>query len=294
MELFYETKSNLSFEQLRVLRLGGVRSIQPGIESFSNKVLRLMRKGSTGLQNIQLLRWSEELGISVSWNILYGFPGEPPFEYARMAELIPLLVHLQPPAFCEPVRMDRFSPMFMGREEFRVGSFRPMPAYNYIFPLERPELERLAYFFEFDYSDGRKPSDYVKELTSEVEDWAILHHRESPQLNLFQAGPVCLINDTRPCALAATHVLSGLAARVYLLCDVAQTAANVAHKLSNVASEQEVCAHLKSLLVAKLMVEMEGHYQSLAVMRNRESSIATWDCSLKERSQASSKLVNLV
>lgn len=294
VELFYETKSNLSFEQLRVLRLGGVRSIQPGIESFSDQVLRLMRKGCTGLQNIQLLRWSEELGISVSWNILYGFPGEPPFEYARMAELIPLLTHLEPPAFCEPVRMDRFSPIFARREEFRVGPFRPMPAYNYIFPLKGPELERLAYFFEFDYSDAQTPSDYVKELISEVEDWAILRHQHRPQLNLFQAGPVCLINDTRPCAVAATHVLSGLAAKVCLLCDVSQTAASLAHKLSNVASEQEVCAHLKSLLIAKLMVEMEGHYLSLAVMRNRESSIATPSCSLEELPQATSDLVNLV
>jgi ribosomal peptide maturation radical SAM protein 1 len=294
VELFYETKSNLSFEQLRVLRLGGVRSIQPGIESFSNKVLRLMRKGCTGLQNIQLLRWCEELGISVSWNILYGFPGEPSFEYVGMAGLIPLLTHLQPPAFCEPVRMDRFSPMFTRREEFRLGRPRPMPAYNYVFPLEDPELERLAYFFEFDYSDGRQPRDYVKDLTREVEDWAILRRLHRPQLDLFQGGPVCLINDTRPCAVVRTHVLSGVAARIYLLCDASQTAANLVRKLNGVVSEHEVCAHLNSFLAAKLMVEMEGHYLTLAVMRTRASSIATWDRPLGELSQANPDLVNLV
>src|ERR1700747_1625319 len=112
LEFFLETKSNLRFEQLRTLRRGGVRAIQPGIESFSNQVLQLMRKGCTGLQNIQLLRWCEELGITVFWNLLYGFPGESPVEYARMAELIPLLAHLQKPGYCGRIHVDRFSPLF--------------------------------------------------------------------------------------------------------------------------------------------------------------------------------------
>ena len=69
-----------------LLARAGVRSIQPGIESFSDSVLRLMRKGVTGLQNVQLLKWCRELGLRPYWNLLWGFPGEDPQEYARMAE----------------------------------------------------------------------------------------------------------------------------------------------------------------------------------------------------------------
>jgi ribosomal peptide maturation radical SAM protein 1 len=96
-QLFYEVKANLRKEQLRALRDAGVRHIQPGIESFSDPVLKLMRKGTTGLQNIQLLKWCRELGIEVGWNLIWGLPGEPPEEYARLAELVPLLAHLPPP-----------------------------------------------------------------------------------------------------------------------------------------------------------------------------------------------------
>jgi ribosomal peptide maturation radical SAM protein 1 len=59
VELFYETKANLKKDQVRQLRDAGVTSIQPGIESFSDNVLTLMRKGVTALQNIQLLKWVE-------------------------------------------------------------------------------------------------------------------------------------------------------------------------------------------------------------------------------------------
>jgi ribosomal peptide maturation radical SAM protein 1 len=80
-KLFVETRANLRFDHLATLKGGGVSALQVGIESLSNEVLRRMRKGSTGLQNIQFLRCCEELGIRPLWNLLFGFPGESPSEY---------------------------------------------------------------------------------------------------------------------------------------------------------------------------------------------------------------------
>src|SRR5207248_1132921 len=73
---FYELKANLTREQLRTLRDGGVREIQPGIESLSTPVLKHMRKGITAIQNVNTLRWARYYGIQVNWAILWGFPGE--------------------------------------------------------------------------------------------------------------------------------------------------------------------------------------------------------------------------
>ena len=50
VKLFYETKANLKRDQIRVLRDAGVLEIQPGIESLSDGVLKLMRKGVSALQ----------------------------------------------------------------------------------------------------------------------------------------------------------------------------------------------------------------------------------------------------
>ncbi|MBN1139640.1 MAG: RiPP maturation radical SAM C-methyltransferase, partial [Anaerolineae bacterium] len=57
LHLFYETRASLTKEQVRLLKAAGVDGIQPGIESLSTPTLRLMRKGTTALQNIQLLKW---------------------------------------------------------------------------------------------------------------------------------------------------------------------------------------------------------------------------------------------
>ena len=48
LELFYEVKANLRHDQLASSTRGGIRQIQPGIESFCNRVLKLMDKGVSG------------------------------------------------------------------------------------------------------------------------------------------------------------------------------------------------------------------------------------------------------
>jgi len=73
--LFYEIKANLKRDQVRLLADAGARWVQPGIESLDDNALRLIGKGNSALMNLQLLKWSREFGVDVSWNILCGLPG---------------------------------------------------------------------------------------------------------------------------------------------------------------------------------------------------------------------------
>ena len=153
--LFYETKANLTKEQVKLLRDAGVLAIQPGVESLSTHVLQLMRKGVTALQNIQLLKWCRQYGVSVAWNLLYGFPGETAADYAAIGDAIESLWHLPPPYAMGAVRMDRFSPYFNQAAAFGLVNVRPMDMYRLLYPLPQDRLRNLAYFFEFDHPDGR-------------------------------------------------------------------------------------------------------------------------------------------
>jgi ribosomal peptide maturation radical SAM protein 1 len=272
VELFYETKANLKWHQLRTLYAGGVRAIQPGVESLSTEVLRRMRKGCTALQNLQLLRWCEELGIGAAWNILFGFPGEPASEYERMAQLLPLLAHLPPPASCCPFRLDRFSPYFNDSKAFGLVRVRPNFAYYYVFPFGRRDLERLAYYFEFDYADGRDPTAYTGGLQREVRRWwaaAAVSPAGRPRLDCLQADDLVLVADTRPCAVQPRHRLQGLEAAVHQQCDTAQTLASLRRGLGGDPPEWEVRRALDKLRAARLIAEADGQYLSLAVLRNR-------------------------
>jgi ribosomal peptide maturation radical SAM protein 1 len=271
MQFFYEVKANLRFEQLVKLHRGGMRQIQPGIESFSDQVLRLMDKGVTGFQNIQLLRWCEELGIDCVWNLIAGFPGEEESEYARMAQLVPLLTHLTPPGACTPVRLDRFSPFHFRAESFGFEKMRPARAYFFVFPLGRKELNRLAYFFDFDYGDGRNPNLYLEPVAREVQRWCETRfNRERPsRLDAHFEGPEIRIADTRDVARQPSYRLTGLRARLLALCDVSTTIPALLRRTELAAQEWEVRSALESLVADGLVVRESGHYLALAVFRNR-------------------------
>lgn len=272
LEFFYEVKANLNRSQVHALRAGGVRTIQPGIESFSNKVLQLMDKGCTGLQNIQLLRWCEEEGIDVAWNLLAGFPDESPVEYERQAEWLPQLMHLQPPTSCSPIRLDRFSPLYTRAESFGLKRVRPTSAYFYAFPLGTRELARLASFFDFDYGDDRVPANYLGAARRAVDKWITLHGTDIPGRPRFDAvlrDDGVDLTDTRPCATQPARRLAGAEAQLYVTCDQAQSLASLQQRCGALVPPAEMQAMLDGWVADRIAIEMDGRYLSLAVLRNR-------------------------
>ena len=60
-----------------------------------------------------------------------------------------------------------------------------------------------------------------------------------------------------------------LDARIYLGCDTAQGPRSIARQRGDSFPEREIRARIEVLRDARLMVEMEGHYLSVAVWRNR-------------------------
>jgi ribosomal peptide maturation radical SAM protein 1 len=197
---FYETKSNLTRDQLEHLARGGVTWFQPGIESLDDEILEEMQKGVTALQNICLLRNSAELGMRPVWAILCGFPGERPEQYEHMASITPLLEHLEPPNGCQPIRLDRFSPYFERSAELGFSDVRPVPAYAGVYALEPEVISRLAYFFEGTRSSGAS-QDYAEPLTQAVARWTERFYRnaEPPVLSSVNFGIGLLLEDTRSC-----------------------------------------------------------------------------------------------
>ncbi|HEX5715332.1 MAG TPA: RiPP maturation radical SAM C-methyltransferase, partial [Thermoanaerobaculia bacterium] len=221
LNLFYEVKSNLKKEEVRQLRAAGVSAIQPGIESLSDEVLRIMRKGVKALQNLQLLKWCRELGVWPYWNMLWGFPGEPPEEYERMAELLPLLYHLPPPLGMSPIFLERFSPNFFASDELGFADVRPLPAYGHVYPIAQEDLADLAYQFRYRHRDSRDISSYTRSLARRIVEWREVY--AECELRAVDRGDHLLLCDTRPSAARRLTVVEGLAREVYLACDGAAT-----------------------------------------------------------------------
>ena len=264
MDLFYEVKSNITRAQVQSLKAAGVSRIQPGIESLSDQVLEIMRKGVSALQNIQLLKWCMEFGIRVDWNILCGFPGEDPDEYEQMAALVPLICHLQPPARCSEIRLDRFSPNFEQAQEIGFSNVRPCEAYFDVHPgLPREAVTDLAYFFEADSSVTKTLPDYTRSLLAAVDGWRASH--TSSRLVFIDVDRRVVVFDSRTLRPGPEVViLDPTEAQVLMACDTVGSIPSMLRSMPG-STAGEVEAAVERLCGRGYLVGRGGRYLALPV-----------------------------
>ncbi|MFG2064599.1 RiPP maturation radical SAM C-methyltransferase [Micromonospora sp. NPDC048871] len=193
LRIHYEIKSNLSYRQLRLLAEAGLVQVQPGVESLSTRVLKLMDKGVTGCQNVRHLRDAQSAGIWVSWNYLYGFPGEHENDYHQVIDQLPALHHLVPPEAVTRLAIERFSPYF---DQPDLGFSEPRPAGHYarVYDLPEAELHDLAYLFDAAPAGIAEPT--VERLHQAVAQWRAAH--DSGRFTHCDLGHKIVLVSRRP------------------------------------------------------------------------------------------------
>ena len=263
--LFYEVKPNLRREQVELLARAGLRWMQPGIESMHGEMLALLRKGNSALMNVQLLQWAHEEGVRISWNSLFGAPGEKEEWFHEMASWLPAISHLQPPAGSCPIHFDRFSPYEKDAAAFGLD-LAPVRQYAFVYPLGSAELARLAYFFYDrgqENSGGRRPVG-ARQLASVIALWRRrFWSDERPRLQIESEAPTSMvIVDSRGGGPAERVALEGLACAIVRACEAPTTPARLKERLGADAEVELVAA---DLLERRLLLSLEGKLLALPV-----------------------------
>jgi hypothetical protein len=269
LDIQYEMKASLHRSQLRTLKQAGTTWFQPGIESLSTHVLKLMDKGTRAITNIQTLKWARELHFRVTWNCLCGFPGERAEDYREMLTTMRHLTHLCPPASFAVFRLDRFSPLFDQATERGLRRVRAGRAYGLCYPFSSDVLDRLAYFFECD-----RPID-ADTLTAASDAWQFCNkewwpHHTSGTLAARVSEAFVLVHDTRHGWPVRRELLAGIDRAVLLAADSAQTPGSVLQIVRQRqphldASPAAVQAALDDLVGAGWMYREDNLYLSLTL-----------------------------
>jgi ribosomal peptide maturation radical SAM protein 1 len=267
IRLFYETKSNLLKEHLELFSEVGLTSIQPGIESLSTPVLKLMRKGVTGIQNVQLLKWCLQFGIRPSWNYLIGFPGEQPEHFDGQSDLIRTLFHLPPPETWGRVRFDRFSPYLTQPAELGVANLRPYPAYRFIYPdVSERDLFDLAYYFTGEFEGDHMIEENTRALRAALEEWRSAH--EDASLFSIPSGDQLIICDLREKTTPEALALTGLPRTMIEVCDSICSRAALGKRLAAAGSDaapDRIDEVVGALMRRRLLIREEHSYLSVVV-----------------------------
>lgn len=274
LDIFVETKSNLSKHQIHTLARGGVKVMQPGIESLSAATLQEMDKGVTPIQNLACLKWCSYYNVHISWNILLGFPGETADDYRKQIALIPLIMHLPPPESVGRFWLERFSPYFSYPDKYGIRITGPGVAYEYVYDPTRIDLNKIAYDFEYEVTHRVDP-DLVQELTDLVATWKRRHASgEKPFFYYVKGFGFITIYDGRGEGTPVRKTYDGLAAFLIEYCnETPRTTPAIEQQVSanpefGAATADTIRQTLAALTQDRILYEEKGRYFTLALPAN--------------------------
>ena len=275
LDVFIETKSNLQKSQIRTLAAGGVKCMQPGLESLSINQLQAMDKGVTPMQNIICLKWSAYYRIAVSWNILLGFPGETNADYRRQIDLIPSLFHLHPPEGAGKFWLQRFSPYYTKPHDYGVRITGPWAAYEYVYDARQIDVKKIAYDFEYELDNWNVEQQIYQELVDLVQEWQRLAgSNDRPFLYYSKAMDYITVYDGRNPKEPIRRRYDWPAAGIIEACnEAAKSKDQIRSLLANrpergATTEGAIDETLGVLTAARILYEERGKYFTLAIPEN--------------------------
>lgn len=169
--VYYQAKANLTLDDLLTLKKANVEQFTIGIEALSSGLLKLMNKGVSARQNLQVLRHARSLGMYIDWLLLWGFPGDKIEYYEETLRILPLIRHFQPPIALMHLCLVRFSSYFQQPQDYGIHHIRPWAVYHSIYP-EGADIERLAYWFLGEYAcEAHEHQQIIELIAKEIGIW---------------------------------------------------------------------------------------------------------------------------
>jgi ribosomal peptide maturation radical SAM protein 1 len=281
---FFETKSNLTREHARLFHYAGVSTVQPGLESFSDHILRLMKKGTTAARQIQCLKFLAEHEIVATWNVIFGIPGEVPADYDEMIAVIPFLHHIPPcrhATWLTPMLVNRFAPYHSDPTSYGIRNIRPSSFYRDVFPRPDIDLDSLATYFDYDRDDAHAAELKVlhASLRDSLKRWQACYQPDS--LMQIRGPNFVRIVDRRVYdesllsseAPASTTVLTGTLAEIFVYCDEIRQLDEIQRRFSSSLTEEEVRAFLAGMHRDRLIYcSPSGQVISLPLLKESQCS----------------------
>ena len=266
LRVFGEVRAMTSMKALTAMRDCGMREVQIGIEALSSSLLEKLHKGTTAIQNLEIMKNCEALGIRNISNLILQFPGS---DENDVAETMHTLEYART---FYPLKAVRFwlgleSPVWRNPKAFGITAVFNHPNWSYLFPHKICQsLPFLIQAYRGDTTYQKKIWKPVRKMIAEwQQQYAEInrHPDNTPILSLRDGRDFIIIHQRRYQDEPAVHRLTGASRRIYLFCQKQRPIKVICAAFPNVPGDT-IATFLKMMVDKKLMFTEKNRYLSLA------------------------------
>lgn len=267
LRLFGEIRASTPLNALEAMRAAGVREVQIGIEALSSRLLAKLNKGTSVIQNLEIMKHCEALGIENRGNLICGFPGSDDADVAETLAALPFAMPFRP---LKPVQfwLGVDSPVWREPERYGIRGVANHPDYHALFPLQ--VVQQVTFPLQSCRGGKREQRRRWQPVEAAVRRWAEAYetlHRaphSAPILSFRDGGEFLIIRQRRLDADPLTHRLEKHARQIYLFCQTTRPLTAIMERFPQLAAEK-VAAFLREMVTKRLMFIEHDRCLSLAI-----------------------------
>jgi ribosomal peptide maturation radical SAM protein 1 len=266
LRLFGEVRATTPWKELAAMRGCGMREVQIGIEALSSGLLKKLHKGTSAIQNLEIMKNCEALGIRNISNLILQFPGSSEQDVAETLRTLEFALPFYPLKAVD-FWLGLKSPVWRHPKKFGIQAVFNHPNWSFLFPEEiHRNLPLMIQTYRGNLTHQKKIWKPVKKRVSDWQKQYAEIQKDSggiPILSFRDGRDFMIIRQKRFRAEPAVHRLAGTSREIYLFCRKHRSIKTIFSAFPAIP-EDTIADFLNMMVNKKLMFTEKNNYLSLA------------------------------
>lgn len=268
LRMFAEIRAKTSASVLEAMAAAGMDKIQVGVEALSTTLLKKFNKGTTAMDNFEIMKNCEHPRLpDLTGNLILNFPTS---DSQDVAETLKNLAFVFPfrPLKGIPLWLGYGSPLWRDPAQYQIRLKGNHPNYRHLLPSE--EIQSFRFMIQGYHGGVRHQQRMWEPVRQKLREWRDFYEHVHqgpgfrPILSYKDGKDFLIIHERRLNEDDMTHRLTGNSRVIYLFCEVQRPMAEILARFSRF-SEEQIQAFLRMMVDKRLMFNEGDRYLSLAV-----------------------------
>jgi ribosomal peptide maturation radical SAM protein 1 len=268
LRLFAEIRATTPLDVLRSMGSAGMAEVQVGIEALSNSLLKKLNKGTSAIDNVEIMKNCERRDTPIlTGNLIFQFPSSDGRDVTETLDNLSFVLPFRPLKGI-PFWLGYGSPVWHAPKEYGIRRVGNHPYYKQLFP---PDVLRgLRLMIQGYQGSVRHQQRLWKPVQEAMARWK--NHYESlhrkadagPILSYQDGGDFMIIRHRRLGEDDMTHRLRGTSREIYLFCSTQRKMSEIQSRFPGFG-EEKIRSFLQTMVGKRLMFCEGDRWLSLAI-----------------------------